>query len=110
MIDTWFKKDIEKIYTSHNIVVFVDESKEAKFLLNKLKDEVTVYSISGELEELKTKYEIEKSTHVDMKYLIYTTTAKSELTLYHLSFLSGLMNLNLFSTTDCLIDTATLKG
>jgi hypothetical protein len=31
MIDNWFKKDIEKIYASHDIVVFVDESKEAHF-------------------------------------------------------------------------------
>ena len=32
MIDTWFKKDVEKIFNTHPIVVFVDESKEAMLL------------------------------------------------------------------------------
>lgn len=79
MIDNWFKEDIEKIYASHNIVVFVDESKEANFLLNKLKDEVVVFNTSTELEELKAKYEIEKSNQSGLNYLIYTTTPKNEL-------------------------------
>lgn len=34
MIDQWFKKDIEYIYNKHQIVVFVDESQKAKFLLS----------------------------------------------------------------------------
>lgn len=36
MIDTWFK-DLQKIYDAHQIVVFIDESKEASFLLNEIK-------------------------------------------------------------------------
>lgn len=32
MIDTWFKKEIEKIFNTHPIAVFIDESKEATFL------------------------------------------------------------------------------
>jgi len=61
MIDNWFKKDIDKILGNHSIAVFVDESTEASFLLEKLKNEVTVYKVANEVEELKAKYEIEKS-------------------------------------------------
>ncbi len=42
MVDNWFKKDIEKIYASHNIAVFVDESGEANFLLTSLKNKIKV--------------------------------------------------------------------
>jgi hypothetical protein len=79
MIDNWFKKDIDRIYKSHSIAVFVDESTEAGFLVEKVKDDVIVYTTTNELEELKAKYEIEKSRHSGSKYLIYTTTPKNEL-------------------------------
>jgi len=36
MNDTWFKKDLEKIYCAHSIAAFVDERKEAGFLLKDL--------------------------------------------------------------------------
>lgn len=79
MIDTWFKKDLEKIYNTHQIVVFVDESKEANFLLDCVKNNYTVYSTASELEELKVKYEIEKNRDKATKFLIYTTTPKEQL-------------------------------
>ena len=78
MIDNWFKKDIEKIYASHGIVVFIDESKEAHFLVDTIKNDTTIITTSNEIEELKAKYEIEKAA-VGGKFFIYTTTPKSDL-------------------------------
>ena len=43
MIDTWFKKDLEKIFNIHQIVVFIDESKEAAFLLEEVKNKYQIY-------------------------------------------------------------------
>lgn len=79
MIDNWFKKDIDKIWGNHSIVVLVDESTKASFLLEKLKNEVTIYNVANEVEELKAKYEIEKSKGNGDKYLIYTSTPKDNL-------------------------------
>lgn len=79
MIDNWFKKDINKILSNHSIAVFVDESTEASFLLEKLKKEVTIYKVANEVEELKAKYEIEKSNGHGSKFLIYTSTPKNKL-------------------------------
>lgn len=79
MIDNWFKKDIEKILASHPIAVFIDESKEASFLMDKIKNDVQVFTTSNEIEELKVKYEIEKSIKNGNKYLIYTNTPKDDL-------------------------------
>ncbi|MGO4921400.1 hypothetical protein [Maribacter spongiicola] len=79
MIDNWFKKDIEKILASHPIAVFIDESKEASFLMDDIKNDVQVYTTSNEIEELKVKYEIEKNFTDGNKILIYTNTPKAEL-------------------------------
>lgn len=79
MIDTWFKKDLEKIYSTHQIAVFIDESKEAAFLTDEVKDDYEMYKASSELEELKIKYQIEKSKDISKKYFIYTTTPKEQL-------------------------------
>jgi hypothetical protein len=79
MIDTWFKKDLEKIHNSHQIAVFVDESKEAYFLVDEVKNNFELFTVSNELEELKTKYEIEKNSVPGTKYLIYTSTPKVQL-------------------------------
>lgn len=79
MIDNWFKKDIDKILENHSIVVFVDESKESTFLLEDLKNTATIYNVFSEIEELKAKYEIEKSKDSNGKFLIYTSTPKDKL-------------------------------
>jgi hypothetical protein len=79
MIDKWFKKDLDAIYDKHQIVVFVDESETAKFLLDKLDDSITVYEVEDDIEELHTKYLIEKNRRNGDKYLIYTQRAKDDL-------------------------------
>lgn len=79
MIDNWFKKDIDKILGTHSIAVFVDESTEASFLLEKLENETTIYKVANEVEELKAKYEIEKTRDNGDKFIIYTTTPKNNL-------------------------------
>ena len=78
MIDKWFKKDLEKIYGNHQIAVFIDESKEASFLIEQFEDDFIQFHPKSELEELKVKYELEKSSP-SKKVLIYTNTSKSNL-------------------------------
>jgi hypothetical protein len=80
MIDKWFKKDLDAIYDKHQIVVFVDESKTAKFLLDKLDNSIKVYEVADDIEELYTKYLIEKNRQNGDKYLIYTQREKDDLT------------------------------
>ncbi|NJY61423.1 PglZ domain-containing protein [Salinimicrobium sp. CDJ15-81-2] len=79
MIDNWFKKDLEKIYKTHQLAVFIDESKEAGFLLDVVKDNYKIFTANTELDELKIKYEIEKSRDNGDKYFIYTTTPREDL-------------------------------
>ncbi|MEA2073052.1 MAG: PglZ domain-containing protein [Campylobacterota bacterium] len=79
MINQWFKKDIDTIYSKHQIVVFVDESKKARFLLDTLNDSIEVYIVQDDLEELHVKYLIEKNRANGNKYLIYTSREKNEL-------------------------------
>lgn len=79
MIDSWFKKDIQKIVDTHQIAVFIDESKEAGFLFDAIKNDFIVFEVNNELEELKVKYEIEKQRSSNNKFLIYTTTPREQL-------------------------------
>jgi len=37
MIDIWFKKDLQDIYNSHPVAVFIDESCDAEFLIRPLR-------------------------------------------------------------------------
>ena len=77
MIDKWFKKELDSIYEKHPIVVFIDESKNAKFVLNNL--DYTLYEVHSEIDELRVKYEIEKQREEGKKYLIYTQLPKNQL-------------------------------
>jgi len=79
MIDKWFKKDLDSIYDKHQIVVFIDESETAKFLLGTLDDRISVHEVKDDLEELHVKYLIEKNRELGDKYLIYTSRVKNEL-------------------------------
>lgn len=77
MIDKWFKKELDSIYEKHPIIVFIDESKKAKFLLNNL--DCMLYEVQNEIDELRVKYEIEKHRDYGKKYLIYTQIPKEQL-------------------------------
>ncbi|NBK97602.1 MAG: hypothetical protein EOM50_06215, partial [Erysipelotrichia bacterium] len=77
MIDKWFKKELDSIYEKHLIVVIIDESKKAKFLLNNL--DCILYEVHNEIDELRVKYEIEKQGEYSNKYLIYTQIPKEHL-------------------------------
>ncbi|WP_285127489.1 PglZ domain-containing protein [Leclercia adecarboxylata] len=84
MIDTWFKEDLLRILEQHPVAVFIDESGEADFLLKSLKGDCDVYRTNGELDELETKYRIEKALQEhpesEHKYVIYTQFSKDNLT------------------------------
>ncbi len=77
MIDKWFKKELDSIYEKHPIVVFIDESKKAKFLLNNL--DYTLYEVHSEIDEIRIKYEVEKQREEGKKYLVYTQLPKNQL-------------------------------
>jgi len=79
MIDTWFKKDLERIYEKHSIAVFIDESGESEFLLHCIEGEYSIHSTQTEIEELHVKYLIEREQPSLNKHLIYTNTAKNKL-------------------------------
>ncbi len=79
MIDIWLKKDLQSIYDRHSVVVFIDESGDAEFLLKFLDGEFTVCTANSELEELRIKYLIEKAQPSNERFLIYTRSKKDEL-------------------------------
>lgn len=83
MIDTWFKKDLQHTLAQHPVVVFIDESGDAEFLLKSLQNDCTVYRTNGDLEELEAKYRIEKALQenptANQKFLIYTRLPKDKL-------------------------------
>ena len=79
MIDTWFKKDLQAILESHSVVVFIDESGDAEFLLGTIEPGITTYRANSELEELHTKYLIERKQPTNEKFVVYTRTKKEEL-------------------------------
>lgn len=79
MIDIWFKKDLKSIYDTHQVAVFIDESKDAEFLLNSIEDEYITYKANNEVEELHVKYLIEKEQPSKKKFLIYTNSRKENL-------------------------------
>lgn len=78
MIDKWFRKDIDEKLKKHNIVVIIDESKNAFFLLGTLED-MEVFEIYDEMDEIRTKYEIEKQKETKKHFIIYTQTPKENL-------------------------------
>lgn len=78
MIDKWFKKDIDEKLKKHNIVVIIDESKNASFLLRTLEN-IQVFEVYNEIDEIKTKYEIEKQKESKKDFIIYTQISKENL-------------------------------
>lgn len=58
MIDKWFKKDLDKILSTHRVAVFIDESGEAGFLHQGVKDTYTLLTAQNEVDELRVKPKI----------------------------------------------------
>ena len=79
MIDSWFKKDLQNIYDTHPVAVFIDESGDAEFLLHSVESDYTIHITNSEIDELHVKYLIEKEQPSSKKYLIYTNTSKDKL-------------------------------
>lgn len=78
MLDQWFLKDVNKVLDHHAVVVLVDESGEAEFLLSCLPGSVKQYRCATDLEELHVKYQVEKAGATAGAQLIYTQRPLSE--------------------------------
>lgn len=79
MIDQWFKNDLQNIYGSHSVAIFIDESGDAEFLLKTVEGEITIHQASSELEELHVKYLVEKAQPSHERFLVYTRLKKDDL-------------------------------
>jgi hypothetical protein len=79
MIDSWFKNDLQNIYATHSVAVFIDESGDAEFLLKTIENEFTIHQANSEVEELHVKYLIEKAQPTHEKFLVYTRSKKDDL-------------------------------
>ena len=62
MLDKWFIEDVNNKLKQADRLVIIDEQKKADFLFDSLKKVKTdkIFTVSTEIEELKTKYDIEK--------------------------------------------------
>lgn len=79
MIDIWFQKDLQNIYDTHRVAVFIDESGDADFLLKSVRNGYTIHQANSEVEELHVKYLIEKAQPSREKFLVYTRSRKDDL-------------------------------
>ena len=63
MLEKWFLEEIENKITLADRVVVVDENQKADFLFEHLKkmNNVEIFYVFSEIDELKTKYQIEKN-------------------------------------------------
>jgi len=73
MLEKWFMEEINNKLIPNNRLVIIDEQGKADFLLETLKGirVKKIFTVSTEIEELKTKYEIEKN-HINEKIIIIT--------------------------------------
>jgi len=80
MLDKWFIEDTQKGLEKANRFVVIDEQKKCEFLLKILKDEKigTIFEVYSELDELHSKYEIEKN-YSDKNVIIFTTIALADM-------------------------------
>lgn len=80
MIEKWFKEDIQKAFDeSGDRFVVCDPNRLGKYLLKSLPSNWKVYEALSKIEELKAKYEIEKSDK-GKQIVIYSTIPADELT------------------------------
>ncbi len=78
MIDKWFREDIEHILKTKNRVVIAAEDKNAGFLYDLIPAEYQRYKTTDDIDELKTKYEIEKM-YAHQKVVIFCTSSREKL-------------------------------
>lgn len=78
MIDKWFLEDIQKSLKNTNRLVFIDEGGNADFLRRLIPSGYILKEANNEIEELKAKYETEKS-HKDQPVIFYTNTPQTDL-------------------------------
>ena len=73
MLDKWFIEEIKNKLKQANRLVIIDEQQKADFLFDCLKKVKidNIFTVSTEIEELKTKYDIEKK-YLDEKVLVIT--------------------------------------
>jgi hypothetical protein len=79
MIDIWLKTDLNNIFKTSSVAVFIDESGDAEFLLRTLEHDYTIHIANSEIDELHAKYLIEREQPSPTKHLIYTRTQKDKL-------------------------------
>jgi hypothetical protein len=80
MIDIWFKSDLQRIFDTHNVAVFIDESGDGDFLLRTIENAPTIHQANSTLEELHVKYLIEREQPSPKKFLLYTRSKRDDLT------------------------------
>jgi hypothetical protein len=80
MLDKWFLEDVKKGIDIGQRFVLIDENKSCDFLFEILKKEnfEKLFVVNNELDELKTKYEIEKKFK-DENIVIFTTIPFTQL-------------------------------
>lgn len=73
MLDKWYIEEINNKLKQADRLVIIDEQKKADFLFDCLKKVKTdkIFTVSTEIEELKTKYDIEKK-YLGKKVLVIT--------------------------------------
>ena len=80
MLDEWFEEELQDHFRTYDKLLLVDKKGEYDFLIKEIKKpgEVEVKTIRNEIDDIRTKYEIEKSDD-DLSFLIYSTLPKEEL-------------------------------
>ena len=80
MLDKWFIDDVKAGLKKSNRFVIIDEQNKSGFLLDILKRKKlgAVFEVSSELDELRSKYEIEKN-YADTNALIVTNISLDRL-------------------------------
>jgi hypothetical protein len=80
MIDQWFKKDLQNIFEKHSIVVFIDDSGDAVFLLPTLEknfnNTLVIYPVNSEIEELHIKHLIAIAGEASSEFLRFIQCCK----------------------------------
>jgi hypothetical protein len=78
MIDKWFAEDIEKILKEKDRIVISSGGENAQFLESLIPNQYPVLKTKNEIDELKTKYIIEKD-FPDKKVIIFTSKPRDNL-------------------------------